>query len=124
MNGLGLNPNGVRWACGSNATLLRNAESGISGEAPALHTRRITLYAEPNPLSEQTRISYVLPRAGHVRLAIYDAAGKLETMLVDGFLPAGRHAATWQVSSARGVYFCELDGIGGQARLKLVRSHE
>jgi len=124
MNGLGLNPNGVRWACGSNATLLRNAESGISGETPAPCAPRITLHAEPNPLSEQTRISYVLPRAGHVRLAIYDAAGKLETMLVDGFLPAGRHAATWQVSSARGVYFCELDGIGGQARLKLVRSHE
>jgi photosystem II stability/assembly factor-like uncharacterized protein len=120
MNGLALNPNGNRWACGMNGTLIKNTEAGLAGSAPALAGQGPRLCAWPNPFVGETRISYGLPRPGRVRLAIYDAAGKLVTSLVDGTVSAGRHTATWRGSSARGVYFCALSSAGGRTEIKLV----
>jgi hypothetical protein len=51
--------------------------------------------AAPNPFNPTTRIAYDLPRAGSVRLAVYDVRGHLLRVLHDGAMPAGRHAATW-----------------------------
>jgi hypothetical protein len=49
----------------------------------------------PNPFNPRTTIAYDLPRAGHARLDIYDAGGKLVRRLVDADLAAGRHEAAW-----------------------------
>ncbi|MEN8006214.1 MAG: FlgD immunoglobulin-like domain containing protein [Candidatus Krumholzibacteriota bacterium] len=49
----------------------------------------------PNPFNPQTTISYELAARAEVELEIYDVKGALVRRLVDGAMPAGRHAAVW-----------------------------
>lgn len=68
----------------------------------------------PNPFNPKTQISFGLPRAAEVDLAVYDLRGRRVATLVNRTLTAGRHTATWrgtddtgrQVSS--GIYFYRL----------------
>lgn len=81
-------------------------------EAPELP---LTLYQNfPNPFNPATTIRYYLPAAGHVRLDIFDASGKLVVTLADKQTEKGAHAAEWKGKNASGgqvksgVYFYRL----------------
>jgi flagellar hook assembly protein FlgD len=83
----------------------------------------------PNPFNPRTTIRFDLPAAGTVRLAIYDVAGRLVKVLVEGEIPAGSHEAVWdgRDSAGRGMasggYFARLQA-GGKVetvRMGLVR---
>lgn len=77
-------------------------------------TAALSLAASPNPARGPARISYVLPRASDVRLAIYDVAGHRIARLRDGREPAGRAEVTWSGKSddgrlaPAGIYLVEL----------------
>jgi hypothetical protein len=68
----------------------------------------------PNPFNPATTIEFGLSESAHVSLRIYDAAGRLVSVLIDEPRPAGRYSAAWDgkdqyngpVSS--GVYFYRL----------------
>lgn len=84
---------------------------------------------QPNPFNPRTTISFDLPEAGPVRLAVYDVAGSLVRTLVDEHLSPGRHEAVWDGrdrsgrESGSGTYLARLDW-GGSVRttgLVLVR---
>jgi hypothetical protein len=63
-------------------------------------------YAYPNPFNPVTHLSYFIPESQHVRLAVYDVAGRLVDVLVDGVKDAGEHTLEWDASGvASGVYF-------------------
>ncbi|MBU8871405.1 MAG: T9SS type A sorting domain-containing protein [Gemmatimonadales bacterium] len=69
----------------------------------------------PNPFNPSTAISYDLPRASIVHLAVFDLRGRLIRTLRGGVSePAGRRTATWNGCDdqnhqvAGGVYFCRL----------------
>jgi hypothetical protein len=65
--------------------------------------------AYPNPFNPQTTISFSLPRNAVVRLEIFNLLGQKVDTLVDGRLPAGRHAATWNGAGfSSGIYFYRL----------------
>jgi len=59
-------------------------------------------------------IAFDLARAGRVRLQVYTLDGRLVRELVDGELPAGRHAFKWDGADdgdhrlASGVYLTRL----------------
>lgn len=80
----------------------------------------------PNPFNPMTSIRYALPEPGHVKLAVYDAAGRLVATLVDGETKAGPHATAWDsrnddgVTVASGVYFCRLEAGGKTLTRKMV----
>jgi len=60
----------------------------------------------PNPFNPSTVIRFDLPQAERVHLAIYNLRGELVRTVVDGNLPAGAHAFTFEASGlATGVYF-------------------
>ena len=60
-----------------------------------------TLRVFPNPGIGQRTITYTLPHAGHVRLGLYDAQGRLvEQLPVQE--SAGSHTITWSPSASRG----------------------
>jgi len=90
--------------------------SGVDedGETPLLRSR--LLGNHPNPFNPSTTMSYNLGRAGHVRLSIYDASGRLVRVVVDEKRTVGLHRIDWDgrnesgqmVSS--GVYFSRLEG--------------
>ena len=62
--------------------------------------RRVTaggslLQNSPNPFAMRTSIGFTLARAGRVRLAVYDVAGRRVRELVQGERAAGRHDVPW-----------------------------
>jgi hypothetical protein len=60
------------------------------------------LRASPNPFNPRTTIRFDLPDAGQARLAVYDVAGRLVKVLVEGETLAGSHEAVWDGRDASG----------------------
>lgn len=64
----------------------------------------------PNPFNPETQITFILPRAGKISLAIYNVLGQKVATLADGFYLAGIHRLTWNASNlASGIYFYQLE---------------
>ncbi len=72
-------------------TVLVTVTAGGNTEDPELPTEVELSQNYPNPFKLQTTIDYGLPRAGDVRLIVYDMLGREVDMLVDGPQAAGRH---------------------------------
>jgi hypothetical protein len=65
--------------------------------------------SHPNPFNPTTAISFKLQAPSHIRLAIWDTAGRLVTTLVDGWREAGAHEVTFDGSNLpSGVYLYRL----------------
>ncbi len=78
----------------------------------------------PNPFNPVTRIVYALPEGGPVRLTVFDALGREIRVLVDGDLPAGEYAATFDAGELpSGVYFYRLEAgaFAGTRTMMLVK---
>ncbi len=83
---------------------------------------------QPNPFSPETQISFELPQAGEVELAIYSPDGRLVRALLAGERRAGRHTARWDGlddagrAAPGGVYFYRLrvPGIEESRRMILL----
>ena len=56
----------------------------------------------PNPLGTSATISFSLPEAMSVELAIYDVSGRSVAVLADGRLEAGEHACVWDGKNTDG----------------------
>ncbi|MBM4130072.1 T9SS type A sorting domain-containing protein, partial [bacterium] len=80
----------------------------------------------PNPFNPATNIKFDLPARGHVRLQVFDVAGRLVRTLVDETLAAATHTVAWngvddsgrQVSS--GAYYARLTSAGGTSTAKML----
>jgi flagellar hook assembly protein FlgD len=72
-------------------------------------------------------LTFGLPRAAMVDLAIFDATGRRVRQLVRGLQPAGEHAVAWDRPGAdgsemgSGVYFCRLKVEGSSQTIVLTR---
>lgn len=63
----------------------------------------------PNPFNSTTTLSYSLPSAQRVSLAVYDVLGHRVETLVDAIVPAGVHQVRWVASTvSSGVYIARL----------------
>jgi hypothetical protein len=98
-------------------SLSEDALTGVRGGAlDDASTPRFALEQNvPNPASPATSVRFRLPQQEIVRLAVYDAAGRLVATLVDGTaLGPGEHEARWDGQSdggraaAPGVYAYRL----------------
>jgi len=113
--------NGIPDDCEDNAAaldpLIPNTGSYLLGNVP-------------NPLHESTTIRFAVPvDAGKIRMAVFDVDGRLVRTLVDGEIPAGVSAVTWDGNDdsgrpvASGVFFYKLetDRISETRSLQVVR---
>jgi len=78
--------------------------------------------AYPNPFNGETRLTYELPSAGSVRMAIFDETGReVARLLNDEPREAGRHQIVWNSEQAPArVYICRLESGTASSSLKLV----
>lgn len=71
--------------------------------------------SEPNPFGRFTTIRYQLPKPVHSRLAIYDATGRVVTVLVNRNEKPGWYTVNWNgkndagVECAAGIYFYRIE---------------
>jgi len=99
--------------------------TGVESPRSAALLPRLT-EARPNPFSIAATISYDVPRAGRVELAVYDLAGKLVRTLVSGVEAPGARSVVWNREdnagheAANGVYFVRLVCDGNVATRKLI----
>ncbi len=67
----------------------------------------------PNPFNPEVTLRYENTEPGVVTLKVYDVAGRLVTVLADGFHPRGVWDVTWNGANlAGGTYFAVLEGNG------------
>ena len=67
----------------------------------------------PNPFNPATAISYSLPKAGNVKLAVYDMLGNEVAVIVDEFKQPGNYNLNFDASRlSSGVYFYKLISEG------------
>jgi hypothetical protein len=94
------------------------------GQPPAAAAPRLER-AEPNPFATSTTLTYELPVAGHVRLAVFDVAGRTVAVLAEG-TESGSHTLRWDGRDGHGaeipsgVYFLRLESEGRVEAEKLV----
>jgi hypothetical protein len=80
------------------------------GTLPAFHLDP----GQPSLFRDRSTLSFGLPREGKVKLQVFDVRGTLVSTLVDRYLRAGSHVATWMGQSdcgaelPSGVYFARL----------------
>jgi len=64
----------------------------------------------PNPFNPSTTIEYALPKAGNVKLVVYDIMGREVATLVDEFKQAGIYNVQFDASGlSSGVYFYRIE---------------
>lgn len=80
----------------------------------------------PNPFNPTTTIRFDLPKAGQVRLEVFNVAGQRVRTLVDGYMVAGSHAVVWDGRgddgrlAASGVYLYRLVGDGFSTARRMI----
>ncbi|MBD3233298.1 MAG: T9SS type A sorting domain-containing protein [candidate division Zixibacteria bacterium] len=85
--------------------LFTNVDEDVSSGLPST----ISIDNSPNPFNATTTITYQLPEAGSVNLAIYNLSGQKVATLEDGFRNAGKHSVSWDASNySSGIYFYKL----------------
>ncbi|MEZ5063848.1 MAG: M12 family metallo-peptidase [bacterium] len=79
----------------------------------------LQLRVQPNPFVGRTSVSFSMHQDGDVKVAVYDAAGRLVTTLLDGRRDVGAHVLQWNgrdaagTAAAAGVYFVRLETAEG-----------
>lgn len=80
----------------------------------------------PNPFNPETTIEYQLPRAGQVKVVIYNLAGQQVRTLIDAPHAAGEFQARWDGKdelgnqAASGVYLYQLQAGNFRAKKKMI----
>ena len=108
-------------------TILKESITAVAEPTPEVTLRLAP--GRPSPFERMTTIAYTLPKAGTVRLHVYDVNGRRVRTLRNGDRPAGSHAEIWDGRDdqrqplAAGVYFARLEVAGKTLvqRLALVR---
>jgi len=80
--------------------------------------------SHPNPFSDRTSISFMIPAATHVTLRIYDVTGSVVTTLVDAEKASGLYSVTWDAPDMNnGIYFYRMvaDGEVFTGKVTLIR---
>ena len=81
-------------------------------------SQMLTASNYPNPFNPSTVIAFDMPGAGHLKVQVFDVAGRLVSTLKDEQVPAGPGQVTWAGRDGRGaevssgVYFYRVEGAG------------
>jgi hypothetical protein len=83
---------------------------GLTGNEKEIPKDYSLLQNYPNPFNPTTNIRFDLPKAGDVKLFVYDITGKVVSTIVNGNVDAGRHNITFNAENlSSGIYFYKLE---------------
>jgi hypothetical protein len=89
------------------------AVTGISGEENGVPAQYVLDQNYPNPFNPVTHIRFGLPRAGKVRITVYNVLGQKVAVLTDKTMTAGYHTVSFEASRfSSGLYFYRLEADG------------
>jgi hypothetical protein len=97
---------------------VRNGAVGV-GDGPRVAS--IALSPSPNPARGAVRFLVSLPKASHVRLAVYDLSGRLVALLADEQRAPGEFAVNWNARVSAGLYFATLEAAGQRRTVRIAR---
>ena len=91
-------------------------ETGVEDwtDNPNAPSRFALFQNHPNPFNPETKISYYLPTASHVRLIVYNILGQKVRTLFDGHQDSGNHTVVWDgrrddgTPLSSGIYFYRM----------------
>ncbi|MDP2360974.1 MAG: lamin tail domain-containing protein [bacterium] len=84
-------------------------QTTVGAVDPADRPAQLNLLAWPNPFNPSTRVSFVLPETGDVRLSLMDMLGREVRLLADGRLGPGLHEMGLDMDGQpAGPYFVHL----------------
>jgi hypothetical protein len=64
----------------------------------------------PNPFNPTTTINYSLPKAGNVKLTVYNTLGSKVATILNEYKPAGNYSVQFNGSNiASGIYFYKIE---------------
>ncbi len=87
-----------------------NCPLGISHNGTNVPTVYSLAQNYPNPFNPTTTISFGIPKAGQVKMVVYDVLGRVVTTLVNEHKDAGMYNVAFDASNyASGVYFYKLE---------------
>ena len=93
--------------------------SGVTGVGETGTIDDLALFAPwPNPTAGDVQVSFALPRAGRVSLALFDLGGRRVSDLTSGTMEAGRHRFPLRLGSGsprslpNGMYYLRLEAEG------------
>lgn len=90
---------------------------GISGNPANVPANLRLAQNYPNPFNPQTTILFELETSAHIRLTVFDAAGKHVRSLIDAPQIPGEHRVFFDGSNlASGVYFYHISAISSATR--------
>jgi hypothetical protein len=102
----GNGPNGTPVHVRTITYLVTNVLSVISNGVPAEFSLKQNY---PNPFNPSTTIQYSLPKAGNVKIVVYDVSGREVETLIDEHSSPGTFELTWDAARfSSGVYFYKL----------------
>jgi len=98
----------------------------LAGRGRILSQRPI-LDTYPQPFNPETRLRFVVPADGPVKIAIYDVLGReIRTLVDEDMMPSGIYFYTWDgkdkhgIGCGTGIYFCRLTANRSSVARKLV----
>lgn len=105
------------WEAASAFSNIDSATTGVTtsiGDSPTTVPEKIELLQNyPNPFNPATTIAFQIPKAGHVQLQIFDAAGQLAETLINEVKPQGQYTIVWHATDlASGIYYYRLVNAG------------
>jgi hypothetical protein len=103
--------------------------TGIADHTGEKTAKIVAITNTPNPFSASTAITFDLPAASRIRIAIYDVTGKLVSTIADEHFEAGPQVVRWNARADRGetvgsgIYFVRLfgDGLVQTSKMVLLR---
>lgn len=105
------------WDAASGFSNIDSATTGVTtsiGDSPTTVPEKIELLQNyPNPFNPATTIAFQIPKAGHVQLQVFDAAGQLAETLINEVKPQGQYTIVWHATNlASGIYYYRLVNAG------------
>jgi hypothetical protein len=83
---------------------------GIIDKAPVQPKEFVLSQNYPNPFNPSTTIKYSLPKAGTVKLTVYNAIGSKVSTLIDEYKGAGNYSVQFNgYNLASGIYLYRLE---------------